>query len=108
MKLMTLLPESQRLRRIAKAHAVGEFSQAEYRQARRVLLESLARTGDSPLEDTFRRTADTARRDPSMDQGQLTVTRGGVTGPRSRGSAFGWFVAGLGGLIALMWWIPLI
>jgi hypothetical protein len=35
MSLMKLSPETVRLRRIAKAHAAGEFSLHEYRQARR-------------------------------------------------------------------------
>ncbi len=103
MKLMTLPPESQRLRRIARAHAAGEFSRSEYRQARRVLLEELARSGASTLEDTFRRSAHTARRDEAA---VLAVTRGEVVAPRSRHLPFRWFVGVLGFLIGLMWLIP--
>ncbi len=40
MSLMKLAPETVRLRRVAKAHAMGEFSMAEYRQARREVIEN--------------------------------------------------------------------
>ena len=83
MKLMALPPESQRLRRIARAHAAGEFSRSEYRQARRVLLEELVSVGGSVLEDTFRRTADTARRDQHQT---LEVAFAGVGAPVARRS----------------------
>lgn len=105
MKLMTLPPESQRLRRIARAHAAGEFSRSEYRQARRVLLEELARSGSSTFEDTFRRSAHTARRD-AAGVAVLEVTRGDIVAPRGRHRPFRWFVGVLGFLIGLMWLIP--
>jgi len=38
--LMKLSPETVRLRRVAKAHALGEFSMAEYRQARREVIDN--------------------------------------------------------------------
>ena len=41
MSLMKLAPETVRLRRVAKAHAMGEFSMAEYRQARREVIDNL-------------------------------------------------------------------
>jgi hemolysin activation/secretion protein len=37
---MKLAPETVRLRRVAKAHAMGEFSMAEYRQARREVIDN--------------------------------------------------------------------
>ena len=40
MSLMKLAPETVRLRRVAKAHAMGEFSMAEYRQARREVIDN--------------------------------------------------------------------
>lgn len=40
MTLMKLAPETVRLRRVAKAHAMGEFSMAEYRQARREVIDN--------------------------------------------------------------------
>ncbi len=40
MSLMKLAPETVRLRRVAKAHALGEFSMAEYRQARREVIDN--------------------------------------------------------------------
>jgi len=40
MSLMKLAPETVRLRRVAKAHSMGEFSMAEYRQARREVIDN--------------------------------------------------------------------
>lgn len=40
MSLMKLAPETVRLRRVAKAHALGEFSLAEYRRARREIIDN--------------------------------------------------------------------
>lgn len=42
MKLMKLSAGSVRLRRMAKAHAAGEFTQGEYRAARRLLIENFS------------------------------------------------------------------
>jgi hemolysin activation/secretion protein len=39
MTLMKLAPESIRLRRMAKAHAAGEMTEAEYREARREMID---------------------------------------------------------------------
>ncbi len=44
MSLMKLAPETVRLRRVAKAHAMGEFSLAEYRQARREVIDNFDAT----------------------------------------------------------------
>lgn len=40
MSLMKLAPETVRLRRVARAHSMGEFSMAEYRQARREIIDN--------------------------------------------------------------------
>ncbi|MFV2090627.1 MAG: hypothetical protein ACC642_08225, partial [Pseudomonadales bacterium] len=52
MSLLKLAPETVRLRRIAKAHAVGEFSLAEYRQARREVISNFdaGRSGDDDTQ----------------------------------------------------------
>ncbi len=42
MSLMRLSPECVRLRRMAKAHAAGEMSEAEYRQGRRQVIDGFA------------------------------------------------------------------
>ena len=49
MSLMKLAPETVRLRRVAKAHAMGEFSLAEYRQARREVIDNFD-TASNPRE----------------------------------------------------------
>jgi|GEM_PF-1998732 len=43
MSLLTLSPESTRLRRVAKAHAAGEISLLEYREARRQVIRKFAK-----------------------------------------------------------------
>ncbi len=48
MSLLTLSPESTRLRRVAKAHAAGEISQLEYREARRQVIRKFARVNKGP------------------------------------------------------------
>lgn len=49
MRLMKLAPETVRLRRVAKAHALGEFSMAEYRRARREVIDNFE--AYQPAED---------------------------------------------------------
>lgn len=72
MTLMKLAPEAVRLRRVAKAHAAGEFSRVAYRDARRQVIEQFrpdAMAGDdtrrrgSPSSDAraARRTVDAQR-----------------------------------------------
>ena len=51
MTLMKLPPESVRLRRIAKAHAAGEFSLIDYRQARREVISNF-KASDVGDDDT--------------------------------------------------------
>ncbi|HEX7036541.1 MAG TPA: ShlB/FhaC/HecB family hemolysin secretion/activation protein [Pseudomonadales bacterium] len=57
MTLMKLAPESVRLRRIARAHAAGEMSEAQYRAIRREVIDSFPATAP-PDDDTRRRDAD--------------------------------------------------
>ncbi len=52
MSLMKLAPESVRLRRMAKAYAAGEISEAEYRQARREVIDNFS--GVPPVDDDTR------------------------------------------------------
>ena len=67
MSLMKLAPETVRLRRVAKAHAAGEFSRFEYRAARREVIENFRpdALGD---DDTQRRSVD-----PSVGAGDADV-----------------------------------
>lgn len=54
MKLMRLSPVAQRLRRVAKAHAAGETSLQDYRQARRQLLAEIVPLPVRKVDDTSR------------------------------------------------------
>lgn len=54
MSLMRLSPECVRLRRMARAHAAGELSEAEYRAARREVIDRFAVTGAPPADDDTR------------------------------------------------------
>jgi len=67
--LMRLAPECVRLRRMAKAHAAGEMTQAEYRAARREVIDNFP--GTPPADDDTRpRFADepTLRSDSRMSR----------------------------------------
>ncbi len=55
MKLIRLSPLSQRLRRVAKAHAAGETSLIDYRHARRQLLAEVVPLPVRKVDDTHRR-----------------------------------------------------
>ncbi|XOV84504.1 MAG: ShlB/FhaC/HecB family hemolysin secretion/activation protein [bacterium] len=46
MSLLTLSPESTRLRRVARAHAAGEISLLEYREARRQVIRKFTRMNE--------------------------------------------------------------
>ncbi|MGI9326910.1 MAG: ShlB/FhaC/HecB family hemolysin secretion/activation protein [Pseudomonadales bacterium] len=59
MSLLKLCPDSVHLRRIAKAYGAGECSHAEYRRARRVIIEGFQR--QPRVEDTHRRREDSDR-----------------------------------------------
>jgi hypothetical protein len=52
MSLLKLTPESERLRRIAKAHAAGELSQGEYRRIRTGVIETFGADGACPESPT--------------------------------------------------------
>lgn len=57
MSFMKLPPEAVRLRRLARAHAAGELSEAEYRQSRRELLDRFEAVPDAAadsLDDSTR------------------------------------------------------
>ena len=108
MKLMVLGPEGQRLRRIARAHAAGEFSVEEYRQARRVLLEKLADAGSTPFEDTFRRNAATQRRAPQAANDSLRVSFAGTSPGARLTMDVKWFILATGTIVAAMWVWPFV
>jgi hypothetical protein len=56
MTLLQLTPEGERLRRIAKAHAAGELSTADYRRIRSDVIERFAAfDGDITGDDTQQR-----------------------------------------------------
>ncbi|MEQ8991904.1 MAG: SHOCT domain-containing protein, partial [Pseudomonadales bacterium] len=72
MSFMKLPPEAVRLRRLARAHAAGELSEAEYRQSRRDLLDRFEAAPDE-VRDHF---DDSTR--PRWDE-DITL-RGGADG----------------------------
>ncbi|MEQ8859802.1 MAG: ShlB/FhaC/HecB family hemolysin secretion/activation protein [Pseudomonadales bacterium] len=51
---MRLSPECVRLRRMAKAHAAGEISESEYREARRAVIDRFGLTGEAVEDDDTR------------------------------------------------------
>jgi hemolysin activation/secretion protein len=102
---MRLAPECVRLRRMAKAHAAGEMSQAEYRAARREVIDGFP--GTPPADDDTRpRFADepTLRSDSRMS-GHL-----GVAAEASSGAApdrrWLWLAAGVVILVAALLTLP--
>jgi hypothetical protein len=72
MTLLRLSPDSERLRRIAKAHAAGELSTPDYRRIRAEVIEGFAETdADTQGDDTeprwlYRPIAPAIRTDPPM------------------------------------------
>ena len=59
MKLLRLTPDGERLRRVAKAHAAGELSTADYRRIRSDVIERFAtQNGDITGDDTQQRWVD--------------------------------------------------
>ncbi len=71
MSLMKLAPETVRLRRLAKAHAAGEVSEAAYRAARRALIDGFPA---GPVDDD-----DTRPRYP----GETTLRHGPIAAAHS-------------------------
>ncbi len=56
MSLLKLTPDSERLRRFARAHAAGEMSTPEYRRARALVIENFdAEAANDATDDTERR-----------------------------------------------------
>ncbi|HEY6598900.1 MAG TPA: hypothetical protein VIZ30_06290 [Pseudomonadales bacterium] len=72
MTLLRLSPDSERLRRIAKAHAAGELATIDYRRIRAEVIEGFAQTGvDTQGDDTeprwlYRPIAPAIRTDPPL------------------------------------------
>jgi len=105
MKLMRLSPLSQRLRRIARAHAAGESTRDEYRQARRLLLVELQRAPARKLDDTHRR-AEVASlvRQPSAGIGSTVAMRASASSrPGRLRPQLRWLVGALGVVLAALW-----
>ena len=100
MKLMRLSPLSQRLRRVARAHAAGESTLAEYRQARQLLLAELQRVSPRKLDDTHRRAP---THSGAGKGGIVTVVGSGSPDSRRSRPQLRWLVAALGALLAVLW-----
>jgi len=58
--LLKLAPESERLRRLAKAHAAGEIATPEYRQMRADVILRFAETAGEDTSDVTERRAPTS------------------------------------------------
>lgn len=76
MTLMKLAPESVRLRRMAKAYAAGEMTEADYRAARQEVIDSFS---SEPVldDDTRRRWSDD---EPTLRHGARPETRAPTAG----------------------------
>ena len=109
MKLMRLSPLSQRLRRVARAHAAGETSIADYRQARRQLLAEVVPLPARKVDDTHRRgeVADITRRTATHPRQAQNVSKEGsdrrTEGQRKRPVRYRWLIGSLGALLAILW-----
>lgn len=105
MKLMRLSPLSQRLRRVARAHAAGESTLAEYRQARQLLLAELQRMSPRKLDDTHRRAEIAAMVPHSVTRqgGGVTMSGSGSSNSRRLRPQLRWLVAALGVFVAMLW-----
>jgi hemolysin activation/secretion protein len=92
MSLMKLAPETVRLRRVAKAHALGEFSLTEYRQARREVIDNfdIQHAGDDDTQPRFAAQPEPNRSTPVDEP---------VRAPTGR-KWMGWILAGLALLVA--------
>lgn len=105
MKLMRLSPLSQRLRRVARAHAAGESTLAEYRHARQLLLAELQRMSPRKLDDTHRR-AEMAALVPHSSAGKggiVSMMGSGSSNSRRSRPQLRWLVAALGVVVAVLW-----
>ncbi|MCZ6617984.1 MAG: hypothetical protein O7E57_07600, partial [Gammaproteobacteria bacterium] len=72
MRLMKFAPEIVRLRRVAKAYAAGEFSQLEYRDTRREVIENFQ--PDHFVHDDTRRRARVSERQAPEYRGDMSAT----------------------------------
>jgi len=105
MKLMRLSPLAQRLRRVARAHAAGESTLGEYRQARQLLLAELQRVSPRKLDDTHRR-AEVASMTGHAGAGMgrvVNMVGTGSAGRRRSRPQLRWLVGALGVLVAALW-----
>ncbi len=91
MSLMKLAPEAVRLRRVARAHALGEFTLAEYRQARREVIENFEphRAGED----------DTQPREENKPENGTRLTAGSAVRRKRRGRS--WLMWVLAGVVLL-------
>lgn len=100
MSLMKLAPESVRLRRVARAHAVGEFTQTEYRRARREVIENfdVAGTADDDTRPRSQQRPTPSGSAPSPGRQTDPVTP--ATTHRSRRGWLAWLAAALALVLA--------
>ncbi|MCP5181206.1 MAG: hypothetical protein H6993_18860 [Pseudomonadales bacterium] len=117
MKLMRLSPESQRLRRIARAYAAGESSLTDYRHLRRQILNGLQQAMGRQADDTHRRpgmgswtrpfdAAETVTRAPIAAVAAVPASSAARSAlPPRRGPRISsrWLIAGLGLVILSLW-----
>ena len=105
MKLMRLSPMAQRLRRVARAHAAGESTLGEYRQARQLLLAELQRVSPRKLDDTHRRAevASMSARSGSEKGRVVNMVGAGSSGHGRSRRQLRWLVGALGVLVAALW-----
>lgn len=105
MKLMRLSPLSQRLRRVARAHAAGESTLAEYRQARQLLLAELQRMTPRKLDDTHRRAevASMADHSGAGKVGIVAKSGSGSASSRRPRPQLRWLVGALGVFLTALW-----
>jgi hypothetical protein len=108
MKLMRLSPVAQRLRRVAKAHAAGETSFEDYRQARRQLLAEVVPLPSRKVDDTHRRgqVADLTQRNVTTKTSPklTTVIPGSEPGSRRiKRIRLRWLIGALGLLVLGLW-----
>jgi len=96
MSLLKLTPESERLRRLAKAHAAGEIATPEYRQMRADVILSFTETAGQDTSDVTERRA-AAPRAPAAPEAEKPAP---TPAPEPRA----WWRYGLAlGAILLLW-----
>jgi len=95
--LLKLTPESERLRRLAKAHAAGELSRLEFRRMRSEVIEGTATQSGTTSGDVTRRRAGVVA-DPSEPGLATSASAPALEDPRRH---WRWIVAGMLALVAL-------